>query len=278
MRIVSVAVLAAGLSSTAFAADLDYAPLRGTQYGPAPAQSSLWEGVYAGGFAGYTQTNYNFTGTTADLLYPFFRNSMLETEHQVSRLLEPGSDDANSMSFGAFAGYNVQYDEVVFGVELDYTRSRRKMIGDGVDQIGRRYETKDGYINGVNVIGGAAAELQEFGTLRGRAGYTMGAFLPFVSVGLAMGQAKVSRVAAAAWEGTDADPTTAPALPYFFDRYADANTKTAWSIGLAAGLGVDVALSQNAFLRTEWQYVRFTDFAGAAASINTLRAGAGLKF
>jgi opacity protein-like surface antigen len=56
------------------------------------------------------------------------------------------------------------------------------------------------------------------------------------------------------------------------------NTRTAWSVGLAGGLGIDVALSQNAFLRAEWQYVRFTDFAGAAASINTLRAGAGLKF
>jgi opacity protein-like surface antigen len=279
MRILSVAVLAASLSSTAFAADLDYAPLRGTQYGSAPSQSNLWDGTYVGGFAGYTQSNYNFTGTTANLLHPHFRNSNLETEHQVSRLLEPGSADGNSMSFGAFAGYNVQMDEVVFGIELDYTRSRRKLTGEGVDQIGRSFETKDSYINNVSLRGGASAEMQEFGTLRGRVGYTTGAFLPFASFGLALGQAKVNRWVTANWSGYDSDPTAAPVLmPFNYPTYRAENARTAWSLGLAAGLGVDIALSQNAFLRTEWQFVRFTDLAGVAASVNTLRAGAGLKF
>jgi opacity protein-like surface antigen len=99
-----------------------------------------------------------------------------------------------------------------------------------------------------------------------------------VSLGLAIGQAKVSRQATAEWSGTDVDPTSAPFLPDFAGAYSDRNTKTAWSIGLVAGLGVDVALTQNAFLRAEWQYVRFADFTGVAADINTLRAGAGLKF
>ncbi|KAA2236750.1 outer membrane protein [Salinarimonas soli] len=278
MRILSIAVLAAGLSSPVLAADLDYAPLRGTQYGSAPASVENWEGGYAGGFAGYTQTNYAFTGTTANLLYPFFRESYLETEHQVTRLLEPGAAAANAMSFGAFAGYNVQFDEIVMGVEVDYTRTRSTLYGSGTDAIGRRYATKDGYNNDVYVAGRASAELREFATLRGRAGYTMGAFMPFVSLGLAVGQAKVTRAASATWLGTDADPLSSPILPDFYGAYSNSNAKTAWSLGVATGLGVDVALSRNAFLRTEWQYVRFTDFDGVAASINTVRAGAGLKF
>ena len=50
------------------------------------------------------------------------------------------------------------------------------------------------------------------------------------------------------------------------------------NVGLAVGLGVDVAVTSNLFLRGEWQYVHFRDFAGTQASINNLRAAAGLKF
>jgi outer membrane immunogenic protein len=61
MRAVALAILATSLSqAAALAADFDSGPLRGTQYvEPMAAPVALWEGVYFGGFGGYTQTDFH---------------------------------------------------------------------------------------------------------------------------------------------------------------------------------------------------------------------------
>jgi opacity protein-like surface antigen len=46
--------------------------------------------------------------------------------------------------------------------------------------------------------------------------------------------------------------------------------------GYTAGLGVDVNLISNLFLRAEWEYVRFT--TQVDTNVNTVRAGLGYKF
>lgn len=190
-------------------------------------------------------------------------------------MLEPGSADGRSTVFGAFAGYNTQFDEVVFGVELDYTRG--KMEARGVDQIGRSLPV-DGYTYFVNQEGYAEAKIHDLATLRARIGYTVGSFLPFVTAGIAVGRADVARGASVLIEALDADPTNDPVLPRLYDARDLADKKSAYSVGLAAGAGVDVAISPNIFLRAEWQYVHFQDFAGVKASVNTARVAAGIKF
>ena len=42
--------------------------------------------------------------------------------------------------------------------------------------------------------------------------------------------------------------------------------------------GMDVAVFQNVFLRGEWEFVAFAQFAGLRASMNTGRVAIGMKF
>ena len=46
--------------------------------------------------------------------------------------------------------------------------------------------------------------------------------------------------------------------------------------GYSGGLGIDMMLIANLFLRAEWEYMRFT--APVDTTVNTVRAGIGYKF
>ena len=46
----------------------------------------------------------------------------------------------------------------------------------------------------------------------------------------------------------------------------------------SAGLGMDVALLPNMFLRGEWEFVAFAAVGGIRSNINTGRVGVGVKF
>jgi len=57
---------------------------------------------------------------------------------------------------------------------------------------------------------------------------------------------------------------------------ARSDLKSHFVFGYSAGLGIDMMLVQNLFLRAEWEYLRFT--SPVDVSINTVRAGLGYKF
>jgi opacity protein-like surface antigen len=48
--------------------------------------------------------------------------------------------------------------------------------------------------------------------------------------------------------------------------------------GFTVGAGLDFAVTQNIFLRAEYEYVQFTPVAGVEININSGRAGLGVKF
>jgi opacity protein-like surface antigen len=308
MRTFFIAVLAAGLSVPALAADLDHAPLRGTHYGSSHVAIQNWEGIYVGGMAGLANSNANMRGIARDLITHDFRRTLIETERRISELPEPGDADARARAYGAFFGYNMQFDEVVLGIEADYTRTR--LNGVTTDSIARSFTLSNGDYHRVGIDTDARADIKDYATLRARAGYTMGAFMPFVTAGVAIGRADVSggvdirnasyNVAEReAWliarEAFMAGTRAMPPAPLTsvrgyrsFDPFTGTGTpiverlerarRNAMSVGFTGGLGIDVAVTQNLFLRAEWQYIHFRDFAGVQASINNVRAAAGLKF
>src|SRR3954464_7420208 len=64
------------------------------------------------------------------------RNTAIETEFGVSNwLVAPHGKDASGPAFGGFAGYNSQFENVVLGVEADYTNVHLK--GARTDSISR---------------------------------------------------------------------------------------------------------------------------------------------
>jgi opacity protein-like surface antigen len=45
-----------------------------------------------------------------------------------------------------------------------------------------------------------------------------------------------------------------------------------------AGLGVEMALMQNLFVRAEWEFIEFPNISDIRVSANSARLGVGLKF
>jgi outer membrane immunogenic protein len=145
---------------------------------------------------------------------------------------DPARDQRDDTTYGVFAGYNFQFENTVLGIEADMT----------LGEVSESTATLSGY------------SFSNWGTLRARAGYTIGAFMPFVTAGLVVVGSEI---------GSNAQH------------------------GLTAGAGVDVALTENIFLRGEWQYFAVYRLEGAGtegadrrgdASVNTVRGAVGVKF
>jgi opacity protein-like surface antigen len=261
----------AGFAPAAFAADFSLGPLRGTHYGAPMGQTHIWEGGYFGAFAGTSHSSTTFKGTLTKTVADLLRNRAIEDEMGISRWLDPGSAEARKASFGFFAGVNYQYDEAVLGFEADFTRTRLRTSGS--DQMARM-RVVDPVIYNADARGSVTAEIKEVATLRARAGYTMGSFMPFVTGGIALANYTVTREATVSTReqrldiGTDISTVSV----------APRRTQNRIGFGLTGGLGVDMAVSENLFLRGEWQYIHFRDLDGVRANLNTFRAGAAVKF
>lgn len=262
MRVRSLAVLALSLAgpSSALAADLDYDFLRGSDYDPPAAVAAIdWSGVYLGGHAGYSSAAVGYKNAYQQTLADYFRARDIETEFGVSTLLTAPSQRVGGTTFGAFAGYNVQLDDIVVGIEGDYTRFDNRSFSR--DSIASSVTTSSGINERVFLTGLSRTDIQDYGTLRARAGYALGSFLPFVTGGLAIGRATVYDQIG---------------VPSEISRPSRPKVKTVG--GLALGGGLEYAITPSILLRAEYQYVLFNDFDGHKANINTVRGGAAVKF
>ncbi len=132
----------------------------------------------------------------------------------------------------------------------------------------------------MTVQGSATARITDFGTFRLRGGWAAGPFLPYGFVAFALGRADVARSATVQYVRTDfPDQGTVPLPPTTFGPVTETDGRRgAFAYGAAAGLGVDVALLSNVFLRTEWEWVQFAPLKGDHIHISTVRTALGLKF
>jgi outer membrane immunogenic protein len=259
-------------TGTAIAADwADRVPLRGAiSDGP-----MRWDGVNFGVQGGLSVMNTAFGGTTSSQVAYLLRNTTIENEFDPSGWATLPSTDTNSASFGAFLGYSVQTDALVLGIDAAYNRMS-SMEAAATDSIGRQFVTSDGYNNNVTVTATASVKLIDYGTLRGRAGYAMGQFLPYAFAGVAVGRVNYVSIAHVQADGTP--PAGGPGLPFSLDLTSSEGKNNAFVAGATAGLGLDVAIMPNVFLRGEWEYVYFAPLHGINTYLNTFRAGVGLRF
>lgn len=145
----------------------------------------------------------------------------------------------NSTSYGGFLGYNWQWDSLVLGAEATYNRPAS--------------------MNTSASIGGttSSVKLNDYATFRGRAGYAFSQFQFYGFLGVAAGRINYSSV-------------TAGVLTQGRDN--------AYSVGAAAGLGFDVSILPNLFLRAEYEYVAFSPVGNMRSTMSTARAGVGMRF
>lgn len=266
MRCVIASLAVLGFAPQAPAADLGY--LRGSEvYGPAEAGYYNWSGFYLGAQAGYTNTQADFANVTSPLVAHLLRNTTLERDAQISQWSVLGTADVRGPSYGGFIGYNSQWENVILGLEANYNR-----ISASVSDSGslRRIVEAGGLSYDVTVNSEAALRITDYGTVRARAGWVLGRFLPYAMVGFALGRVETTRSASVI--AFDA-PTGAPYQPLF-----STETKATYAIGYTAGAGVDVALMSNVFLRGEFEWVQFSNLPDMKANIATGRVAAGLKF
>ena len=298
MRIVVVPLLMAisfGGLDTARAADLDYDYLRGAEYESAPVAVVDWSGVYLGGHDGYTSAALGYKGTLRSMIYSLSHDTSAESVFGASTLLDPRSRRVGDVSFGGFTGYNVQFGEIVLGIEGDYTSFGA--VGVTNDHLGRS-KTTGNLLETVSLSGSSTTKINEFGTLRARAGYAIGDLLPYVTGGVAIGRARVADAVTYRNYGFDVSAYNAnqagtksyvynygytnfnPISPDDSTPYKSslAQTKTKVIGGVAAGVGLEYAVTSNITLRGEYQYVLFNDFDGHKANLNTVRGGAAVKF
>ena len=187
-----------GAVSTAQAADLPDLPiLRGAVGDDGLSSSQVnWDGYYVGGQGGYETSDMDFSGSAALADSFVFRNT--ELQDQTSGCRSSTSSMCRVRASVCFVGHNWQWEDTVFGLEANYNYMNR-MVGSSSSSLGpvalpRSDSTDvDKRYNDTSVSATAAAKIKDVVTLRGRAGWAAGSFMPYVFGGIAMGRMEVSR-------------------------------------------------------------------------------------
>jgi outer membrane immunogenic protein len=288
MRRFVLAAVMFGAGAAAQAADMpDF--LRGSISPPAPTRN--WDGWYAGGQVSYTALASDFSKSIVGLTDFIFRDSVLQQPTSQFGLLPKTTTQGTG--FGAFGGRNWQWDDLVFGLEANYSYFDRLATSTS-DSNSLQIVTPGGAPGvtstyGETLTGRAAVQIKDAITFRGRAGWATGNFLPYVFGGVAVGRMDVSRSVTSNVTrrddvtSTDAfGNTTTTRGPTLF---VPAQSQTlieqrtnAFVAGWAGGLGLEYMLWGSLFMRGEWEYVKFLAVKNTVVQANNLRFGIGYKF
>lgn len=269
--------------SGATAADYELPTLRGAEpvVRPAAACCTRWDGFYVGGQAGYSLASMNFATSTQELVAHMLRELALESVAQVSTWQVLGKSDVGVGSYGGFIGYNIGWENLILGFELNY--SHTDLAADAPVSPITRVTSANGNTYLVTVTGGASMRITDMATARARAGFEIGNFLPYFMIGAAIGRADLARTATAFGQENPAPvcpsvpaPPALPCTPFSFTETEAKNG--AFIFGWSLGGGLDVMVMPNVFLRGEYEYVAFAPIWNIKANVQTARAGLGFKF
>jgi outer membrane immunogenic protein len=280
MRRLLVALSLFASISGASAADYELPTLRGSDsFAPAASACCLrWGGFYAGAQVGYGVASMDFSTSTSDLVAHMLRELSLQNQVMPSNWQVLGKADTGSWSYGGFGGYNVGWESLIVGFELNYNRSN--FFADAPVSPITRVTSAGGNTYLLTLTGSASMRITEFATLRARAGVEIDNLLPFVMIGVAAGRADLTRSATASGQENPnpvcPGPGPPPCTPFLF---TESETKNgAFIYGWSLGGGMDVMVMPNVFLRGEYEYIAFAPIWDISAAIHTARVGLGFKF
>jgi outer membrane immunogenic protein len=155
---------------------------------------------------------------------------------------------------GGTAGYNWQFGNTVLGLEGDLDWANLK-----------------GTASSTLCPNGCTTSDSWLSTVRGRAGYAFGQFLPYAMVGLAVGRFDYATTS------TVTDDQTNPVATFGPVTTTDSQNNK-FGYGYVYGLGMDVAITPSMFLRGEWEYVAFNKVGDIRSTLSTARVGLGVRF
>ncbi|MGB6541588.1 MAG: outer membrane beta-barrel protein [Xanthobacteraceae bacterium] len=253
----------------------DFDVLRGSQP-VGPATFTRWSGIYAGGQFSYGQAAANFANATAPLVGFSLRNTQVEQQATPSQWQVLGRDTGNAFGGGGFLGYNTQWQDLILGVEGNYTHTSFSATSTS-SPISRLVSV--GNVSTVTISqGNGHLDLTDYAELRGRAGYVVGNLLPYGFVGFVVGRGDYSVSATTDATCTNPNPPPSAGECQGFPITSSASNSNAFLYGGSVGFGLDWAITPNLFLRGEFEYIVFTPLASINVSVINARVGAGVKF
>ena len=222
-RVVMAAVAVVVLANSAWAADP-----RASVPSLAAAPAFTWTGFYVGAHAGYMRTD---NGVSLAAVYP---GGLFELDVRNRTLATKVSIKNDAATGGVQAGYNVQFEGVVVGIEADVSL---------MDATAKEtYSAPDLFMfNGVMTHSTFRSELDALGTLRARAGLAFERALFYATGGFAVGEVNNG---------------FAVNIPGF---YANGWTSGRTEWGWAAGAGLEYALWDNVTAKLEYLYYDLGD-------------------
>lgn len=233
------AAMAGLFAPPALAADLQSAPAY--KAAPAPAPVFSWTGLYVGAYVGGTWGRSDVTTNVDCSVPPLAGTTPLLCNPgvgagQVAAVNAAGTGAINSSGItgGVQAGYNLQVNNIVYGVEADFGAFslRGSRTGAGILPVG---------VTGPAFTTGSSVQTDWLFTLRGRIGWATPTWLFYVTGGLGVTELKVGGVFAA------------PAAFGATESVSITNDK----LGFAVGAGAEWALSRNWSVKAEYLFLGF---------------------
>jgi outer membrane immunogenic protein len=282
------------MTCPALAADYDDSWLRGSQtIGPAvgapPRLYRTWAGVYGGVQVGEDFRGIDFRSVPVGPLQSAISQDAVLTALAGSL---PGMSslpqvNTNGPSYGGFLGYNWQIDDMVGGLELNVNRASLHQTA--YSSVTRSYivTTAGGSTyapTSVTVNTGATVDVSTYSTLRGRVGWAIGNFLPYMVAGVSFAQVNSSKFFDVSYFGVDV--TTPACTPPVTSACINAAGNYPFSdvshgkylLGFDGALGVDYLLTNNAFVRGEAEYLQLGTTNLIKLNTVSTRIGLGLKY
>lgn len=231
----------------------DHSYVAATNSNISNSKATLWEGAYAGINAGYgTSDLRTYTNTT----------TYSKTYNSVEELV---NENATSYLGGAVAGGQFGYNHIfanqlMLGAEADidwadiYNRAAPNSTGN--INIERQHNPFNGEVE-INASSASAygrQGLNWIGTLRGRVGYDLGKFLPYITAGLAYGETSNNNHEinqALSYYVSPQPPRVLQAYPT--GSYAMGNSGSI-SAGWAAGAGAEYMVADGWSVKGEYLY------------------------
>lgn len=279
MRWFVCALVILGFVPQASAADLDI--LRGAEPVGPPTYTN-WTGFYVGGDWGYTNDATDFSNATNSLVSYSLRETTLEQDDNVSSWSVLGNASTTTTTPSGFAGYNTQWQNLILGLEADYTHASSSATATS-SPISRQVSA-GGNTYDVTVEGSASVRLVDYASLRARAGWILNNFLPYGFIGVVVGRGDVTRTSLVYGQENPSSPPVVPCdytlspTCVDFSYPNNESQNNALLYGGSVGIGLDYAVTSNIFLRGEFEYVRFLPLDDILVTMTSARIGAGFRF